>query len=164
MTRPQSASGYWGARPATLSKRRACRYQQEVSTLTALASTATDQAQQQRTAAPSQVTTQHLPPSRVGAIPRGADFALEVIAHHLTEAKRRAFAEEAAAMFAQLLPTKARGRIARLLGINADPARQIAFQFDELSPAISDPVIEDPELWAARSKPLLTPSRQVGRV
>ena len=34
-----------------------------------------------------------------------------------------------------MLPTRASSRVARLLGIKADPFRQIAFQFDELSPA-----------------------------
>ena len=98
----------------------------------------------------NRITIQFIPPPQVSgvdgsqlAIPRGADFMLEVIAHHLTDAEKRAFAEEAAAMLAQLLPTKARSRIARLLGIKADPAPQIALQFDELSPGISDPVVMD---------------------
>ncbi len=100
----------------------------------------------------SRVAIQFIPPPLVSgvdgsqpAIPRSADFMLEVKAHHLTEAQKRAFAEEAAAMLAQLLPTKARSRIARLLGIKADPPWQIALQFDELSPAISDPVVVAPD-------------------
>ncbi len=74
---------------------------------------------------------------------------LEVMAHHLTEAKERAFAEEAGAMLAQLLSTKASSRIARLLRIKADSTRQIALQFDELSRSISDPFVVDSERRAA---------------
>ena len=83
------------------------------------------------------------------AIPHGANLLLEVMAHHLTEANKRAFADEAAAMLDQFLPTKASRRIARALGIKANPVRQIALQFDELSPAISDPFVADPERQAA---------------
>jgi len=105
----------------------------------------------------NRTTIQFIPPPQVSgadgsqlAIPRGADFMLEVMAHHMSDAKKRAFAEEAATMLAPLLPAKARSRIARLLGIKASPAPQIALQFDELSPAISDPVvIDDTERLAA---------------
>ncbi len=104
----------------------------------------------------NRITIQFIPPPQVSgvdgsqpAIPRGADFMLEVMAHHLTEAKKEAFAEETAAMLSPLLPTKARSRIAHLLGIKADPPRQIALQFDELSSAISDPLVADPERRAA---------------
>ena len=83
------------------------------------------------------------------AIPRGADFTLEVMGHNLTEEKKRAFAEEAAAMLTPLVPVKLRKRIARLLGIKADSTRQIALQFNELSPAISDPFVVDPQRRAA---------------
>jgi hypothetical protein len=109
-----------------------------------------------RTEERNRITIQFIPPPQVrGAnrfhlpIPRSGDFMLEVIAHRLTEAKERAFGEEAAAMLAQFLPTKASGRVARLLGIKADPPRQIAIQFAELNPAISDPLIVDPEGRAA---------------
>jgi hypothetical protein len=104
----------------------------------------------------NRITVQFIPPAQVvgadgsrSVIPRGADFMLEVIAHHLTEANKRAFAEEAAAMLAQFLPAKARSRTARLLGIKPDPPRRVALQFDELSPAISDPFILVPEPQAA---------------
>ena len=104
----------------------------------------------------NQITIQFIPPPQMNrvdgpqpSIPPGRDFMLEVMAHHLTEAKKRAFAEEATTMLAPFLPTKARNRIARLLGIKAEPPRQIALQFDELSPAISDPFVADPERWAA---------------
>jgi hypothetical protein len=105
----------------------------------------------------NRTTIQFIPPPQVSgvdgsqlAIPRGADFMLEVMAHHLTDAEKRVFAEEAATMLASLLPRRARSRIARLLGIKAAPAPQIALQFDELSAAISDPVIvDDTEPWAA---------------
>ena len=51
-------------------------------------------------------------------------------------------------MLAQLLPTKT-GRIARLLRFKPDPARQVALQFDELSPAISDPFVVETDRRAA---------------
>jgi hypothetical protein len=79
------------------------------------------------------------------SIPRDADFILEVLGHGLTEDKKRAFAEEATAMLTHLVPMKPRSRIARLLGVKADTPRQIALQFSELSPAISDPFVVDPE-------------------
>ena len=82
------------------------------------------------------------------SIPCDTDFVLEVIAHHLTDATERAFREEAATLLPPLLPTKA-GRIARLLGFKPDPRRQVALQFAELSPAISDPFTEDSEPRAA---------------
>jgi hypothetical protein len=104
----------------------------------------------------NRITIQFVPPPQANevngsqsAIPPDADFMLEVIAHHLTEAKKREFAEEAAAMLAQVLPTKTSSRIAHLLGIKVDPHRQIALQFDELSPAISDPYLVDFEQRAA---------------
>ena len=104
----------------------------------------------------NRITIQFIPPSQVSAaddpqtaIPHGADAMLEVMAHHLTEAKKRAFTEEAGAMLAQVLSTKARNRIARLLRIKADPTRQIALQFGELSQAISDPFVVDAERRAA---------------
>ena len=78
-------------------------------------------------------------------IARDADATLEVRAHDLTEGKKKAFAEEAIAMLAHLIPAKPRGRIARLLGIQARRPRQVALQFNELSPAISDPFVVDAE-------------------
>jgi hypothetical protein len=83
------------------------------------------------------------------AIPRGSDFTLEVIGHDLTDEKRKAFAEEASHMLTGLVPVKPRSRIARLLGIEWDAPRQVVLQFDELSPAISDPFVADLERWAA---------------
>jgi hypothetical protein len=82
-------------------------------------------------------------------IPRGADFMLEVIAHHLTETKKRKFGEEAATLLTPLLPTKARSRIAHLLGVKSDLPSRVALEFSELSPAISDPFTLDTEPRAA---------------
>ena len=82
-------------------------------------------------------------------IPRGADFTLEVIGHNLTEEKKTAFAEEAAAMLALMAPKKLVPRVVRLLGIKAKSHRQIALQFNELSPAVSDPFVVDVRPWAA---------------
>jgi hypothetical protein len=101
------------------------------------------------------ITVQFIEPPEASEIggpqslfPRVTNFVLEVIAHHLTDAKKRAFREEAVSLLPPLLPTKA-GRIARLLGIKPDPRRQVALQFAELSPAISDPFSEEPERRAA---------------
>lgn len=77
------------------------------------------------------------------AIPRDADLTLEVLGHDLTEEKKRAFAEEAAAMLAHVAPMKPRNRIARLLGMTADSSQQVALQFNELSSAVSDPFVAD---------------------
>ncbi len=83
------------------------------------------------------------------AIPRGSDFTLELIGHDLTEERRKAFAEEASAMLSRLVPVKPRSRIACILGIKWDAPPQIVLQFDELSPAISDPFVADLEPgWA----------------
>lgn len=82
-------------------------------------------------------------------IPRDADATLEVMGHDLTEGKKRAFAEEAIATLAHLVPVKPRGRIASLLGIQARTPRQVALQFHELSPAISDPFVFDAEARVA---------------
>jgi hypothetical protein len=79
----------------------------------------------------------------------GADATLEVMAHDLTEGKKRAFAKEAIAALAHLVPMKPKGRIASLLGIQARRPRHVALQFNELSPAISDPFVVDAEVRAA---------------
>jgi len=83
------------------------------------------------------------------AVPREGDFTLEVIGHNLTEEKKRAFSEEAAAMLAHAAPMKPGNRIARLLGIKAKRPQQICLQFNELSPAISDPFVVDSQQCAA---------------
>ena len=75
------------------------------------------------------------------SIPGDVDFTLEVLGHSLTEEKKRAFAKEAPAMLNHLVPVKPWKRIASLLGIKADTRKQIALQFHELSPAISDPFV-----------------------
>src|ERR1019366_6040040 len=67
------------------------------------------------------------------AIPRDADFTLEVIGHNLTEEKKRAFAEEAAAMLTPMAPVRLGSRIARMLGIKANLRQKICLQFNELS-------------------------------
>ena len=104
----------------------------------------------------NRITVQFIPPPQVTGddgyqpvIPSNADFMLEVMAHHLTEAKKKAFGDEVATKLTQLLPTKSRGGIARLLGIKTGPPRPVALQFDELSPAMSDPFVTEPERRAA---------------
>ncbi len=83
------------------------------------------------------------------AAPPESDFTLEVIGHDLTDEKKRAFAREAAAMLAHVAPMKPRNRIARALGIKAKESRQICLQFNELSPAVSDPFVVDSQHCAA---------------
>jgi hypothetical protein len=83
------------------------------------------------------------------AIPRDADFTLEVIGHNLTEEQKRASAEEAAAMLTPVAPVRPGTRIARLLGLKVNSSRQVALQFNELSPAISDPFVVDSQERAA---------------
>jgi hypothetical protein len=74
---------------------------------------------------------------------------LEVMAHHLTEAKKKSFGDEVATELTQFLSSKVRSGIARLLGIKGGLPRQVALQFDELSPAMSDPFVTEPERRAA---------------
>jgi hypothetical protein len=68
-----------------------------------------------------------------------SDFTLEVLGRGLTEQKERAFAEEATAMLRELAAASPWGKIARLL--RREEAHQVAFQFSELSPAVSEPFI-----------------------
>jgi hypothetical protein len=82
-------------------------------------------------------------------IPRGTDFILEVSGHNLTEEKKRAFAQEAAAMLRHVAPVKLWSRIAHVLRTRANSSHQISLQFNELSPATSDPFIVDSHPWAA---------------
>ncbi len=97
----------------------------------------------------SQITIQFISqaPAR-GSDLKDADFTLEVIGHDLTEEKKAAFTEETAGIITDVMPVKPRGLIARLLG--AKPThRQIALQFHELNPAISDPFVVYPLRRAA---------------
>jgi len=104
----------------------------------------------------NQVTVQFISqaPSRDGdsfspTTPKEADFTFEVIGHDLTEEKKTAFTQEATLMITHLIPAKPAGLIARLLGAKADATRQIALQFCELSPAVSDPFVVPPLRRAA---------------
>jgi hypothetical protein len=84
------------------------------------------------------------------AIPRDVDVVLEVMGHDLTRGKKRQFTDALTAMSDQLMPVKPVSRIARLLGFDAAAPAQIALQFKELSPAVSDAfVMDDPEYRAA---------------
>jgi len=62
-----------------------------------------------------------------------ATAVLEVSDHNLTVQKITAFVEAAAPMLSQSAAVKPPGRIARMLRKEADPARQIAFQFNDTS-------------------------------
>ncbi len=74
-------------------------------------------------------------------IPRDADATLEILAHNLTEGKKRALVEDATAMLAHLVPENPESRIASLLRLKAHRSRKIALRYIELSPAISDPFV-----------------------
>jgi hypothetical protein len=83
-------------------------------------------------------------------IPRDVDVVLEVMGHDMTGQKKRAFTDALAAMSDHLMPVKPVSRIARLLGFVGVAPRQIALQFKELSPAISDLFVrDDPEYLGA---------------
>ena len=77
----------------------------------------------------------------VGASKDDTDCVFEVMGHDLTEEKKKAFTEEAAAALRQFLPAKSSMWIARLLGVKPNESSQIAFQFGELSPAVSEPFV-----------------------
>jgi phenylpyruvate tautomerase PptA (4-oxalocrotonate tautomerase family) len=67
-------------------------------------------------------------------IPSSADVAVEVVGHNLTANKRRAFSEEVSAVLTGLVPARRAGWIGRLLRREANAAKQIALQFNELVP------------------------------
>jgi len=81
--------------------------------------------------------------------PPDAECTLEVMGRDLTEEKKKAFAEETTAVLSPLLPAKSKMRIARLFGVKPKEPSQIAFQFGELSPAISEPFVVHPSSQAA---------------
>ena len=93
----------------------------------------------------SQITIQFISQAPAhGNDMKDADFTLEVIGHDLTDEKKAAFTEQTTGMIAHVIPLKPKGLIARLLGAKADMHRQIALQFHELSPAVSDPFVAYP--------------------
>jgi hypothetical protein len=75
------------------------------------------------------------------SITRDTDFTLEVLGHSLTEETKKAFAVEASEILAPLVPAGPWGRIARVFGIRSDRSQRFDLQFQELSPAVSDPFI-----------------------
>ena len=76
-----------------------------------------------------------------------ADFTLEVLGRGLTEQQKRAFAEDATAMLRQVEPANPWSRFVRLL--RGEGAHQVAFQFSELSPAVSEPFVVRSQYIAA---------------
>lgn len=95
------------------------------------------------------ITVQFIPPPQTSDIDgdptpfsHPTDFVLEVIAHQLTDGKKRAFREDALTKLSPLLQSKT-ARIAGLLRMRLDPRRLLTLQFAELSPAISDPFAEE---------------------
>jgi phenylpyruvate tautomerase PptA (4-oxalocrotonate tautomerase family) len=85
----------------------------------------------------------------VVSLRREADCLFEVMGHDLTEAKKKAFAKEVAALVTPLLPSKPPLWIVRLLGGKPAESRQIAFQFGELNPTINEPFVVHPSSRAA---------------
>jgi len=77
------------------------------------------------------------------------DFTLEVIGHNLAEREKRAFAEEATALLSRFVPRSLPWKMASLVGIKPDSTGRVAFQFSELSPAVSDPFLVHSERRAA---------------
>jgi hypothetical protein len=73
------------------------------------------------------------------------DFVLEVIGHNLTQSTKEAFSEEASAMLVDWTPVTPMTHLARLMHMAARTRKKIAFQFNELSPAVSEPFVESPE-------------------
>lgn len=82
-------------------------------------------------------------------IPEDADFKLEVLIHHPTESGKRAFGQEAASTFADLAGPTPWERIGSLFGLNAAATPRVVLQFNELSPAVSDPFVVDQDRMAA---------------
>jgi hypothetical protein len=106
----------------------------------------------------NRITIQFLPQAKPGTvarlmplIPRDADATLEIMAHNLTEGKKRAFVEEATATLGNLVPGKSGSRIASWLRLKGASPRKIALQYFELSPAISDPFVVDTDNSVASS-------------
>jgi phenylpyruvate tautomerase PptA (4-oxalocrotonate tautomerase family) len=66
------------------------------------------------------------------AIPRDADFFLEVNHNGLTEEKKRAFAEEVKPMLTQVLGARRGSRFTRMLGIRPGISRQVALLFQRV--------------------------------
>jgi len=87
----------------------------------------------------NQITVQFVPrnwsPAAFDALlpSNDATAVLEVSDHDLTVQKITAFVEAATPVLSQSSAVKHPGRIARMLGREADPARQIAFQFNDTS-------------------------------
>src|ERR1700733_8495351 len=82
-------------------------------------------------------------------VPSGADIAVEVVGHNLTVNKRKAFTDEVSAVLTGLVPAKRVGWIGRLLRREANAARQIALQFNELVPEDAGRSFEEHERMAA---------------
>jgi hypothetical protein len=82
-------------------------------------------------------------------VPSGADIAVEVVGHNLTVNKRKAFTDEVSAVLTGLVPAKRVGWIGRLLRREANAARQIALQFNELVPEDAGCSFEEHERMAA---------------
>jgi hypothetical protein len=89
------------------------------------------------------ITIQFMPRSMSPArfdqlLRRGEKSAvLEVSDHELTVEKITAFVEAATPLLSESAAVKHSGRIARMLGREADPARQVAFQFNDTGPVVA---------------------------
>jgi hypothetical protein len=76
------------------------------------------------------------------------DCTLEVMGHDMSEEIKRAFTQQARALLARLLPPK-EDLFLRALRIKPDSSLQIAIQFGELNPAVSEPFVVHPHSHAA---------------
>jgi hypothetical protein len=65
---------------------------------------------------------------------------LEVSDHDLTVQKITAFVEAATPILSESTAVKHSSPLARMLGREADPARQVAFEFNDAGTAASKPV------------------------
>jgi hypothetical protein len=101
-----------------------------------------------------QITVQFMPQSMSPArfdqlFRRGEKSAvLEVSDHELTVEKITAFVEAATPLLSQSVAIRHGGPIARMLGWDTDPARQVAFQFNDTGPVAASASALDPADWA----------------
>jgi hypothetical protein len=102
-----------------------------------------------------QITIQFMPrsmsPARFDQLFRKGEktAVLEVSDHGLTVEKITAFVEAATRLLSESGAVKHRGRFARMLGWEMDPARQIAFQFNDTGSLAGSASASGLPEWAA---------------
>ena len=92
---------------------------------------------EERTSITVQFVPRHFAPSCFDSVLSANEpsAVLEVLHHDLTVHKIQALVEAATTVLRQSAAVPHPGRIARMLHLQADPARQIGFQFNETSSA-----------------------------